>query len=296
MARNDIYGSVADSAEDYDESIFGDEEMDLESQYAEKQRQRRELGDFVYKSTKKDRPMGANHMYYPKKELLTVAEKTVQLVPIKLDLEIENVRIRDQLTWNLNETLITPEHFAQLLTDDFDNANAPAFIPLIAEEIRRQVLEYGGAAEEDAYGDGTPRSKIEELADSEFGDLRIAINLDLNVGTTHLKDKFEWPLFSTSDISPEDFAKALCSDMGIGGEFIPAISYSIREQVCQARLNWDDAEPAPQLTSRPLRTDLQQEVWEPEVRELTEEEIDRIVREKERQSRRLRRHQPRRRY
>lgn len=243
--------------------------------------------------------MGARHMYYPKKQLAEVAERAVQLVPIKLDLEIEGVKIRDQLTWNLNETLITPEHFAMLLTDDFDNPNAQAFVPLIAEEIRRQVLEYGGAVEEDTYEVASRnRDLLNELSiNNEFSEFRIAINIDLNVGTTHLKDKFEWPLFPTADsVTPEEFAKALCADMGISGEFIPAISYSIREQVCLARMNLDDAEPAPPIRSRPFRNDIQEEVWEPELRELTEEEIDRIVREKERQSRRLRRHQPRRRY
>lgn len=282
--------------EDVDSQMQQDEDGDdLELQYTERQRQRRELGDFVYKSNKAVRAKGTNHLYYPRKGLEEVAERTVQLVPIRLELEEDGVRLHDQLTWNLNENMITPEHFAALLVDDFDSPAAQKFIPEIVKEIKRQVLELGGGAEEDAFGDGTSRSKDDALAETSlFNDYRLTIKLDINVGSTHLRDKFEWPLFN-NDISPEEFSKLLCSDLGIAGEFIPAIAFSIREQVCQARINLEDAESAPGIRSRPIRMESHEEMWSPDIRELTEEEIDKIIREKERNSRRMRRHAPRRR-
>lgn len=106
----------------------------------------------------------------------------------------------------------------------------------------------------------------------------------------YLKDQFEWPLFS-SQTTPEDFTRIMCADLGIGGEFIPTIAHAIREQVCHARLNYDDAIGAPELLERPLRPSQVEDEWEPEVRVLTELEIEKIMKEKERSTRRLRRSQ-----
>ena len=64
------------------------------------------------------------------------------------------------------------------------------------------------------------------------------------MGTLHLNDQFEWPLFGSS-ISPELFSKGLCADLGIGGEFVPCIAYAIRSQVCASRLNYEDIILAP---------------------------------------------------
>ncbi len=36
---------------------------------------------------------------------------------------------------------------------------------------------------------------------------------------------------SDTSNSPEEFAIKLCSELGLGGEFIPAIAYSIRGQL-----------------------------------------------------------------
>lgn len=37
------------------------------------------------------------------------------LVPIRLDMEIEGQKLRDTFTWNKNETLTTPEQFAEVI-------------------------------------------------------------------------------------------------------------------------------------------------------------------------------------
>ena len=43
-------------------------------------------------------------------------------------------------------------------------------------------------------------------------------------------DQFEWDLADETN-SPEEFAKKLCSDLSLGGEFVTAIVYSIRGQL-----------------------------------------------------------------
>lgn len=106
----------------------------------------------------------------------------------------------------------------------------------------------------------------------------------------HLKDQFEWPLFSTF-VSPEQFSRTLCCDLGVGGEFIPSIAHAIREQTCFARINFEQALGAPELMENPLRPELAQDDWEPELRQLTGEEVEKTLKEKERSSRRLRRSQ-----
>jgi hypothetical protein len=58
-----------------------------------------------------------------------------------------------------------------------------------------------------------------------------------------------------------------------------------------ARLNYEDATGAPQLLKVPVRPEGVEDDWEPEFKELTEEELERIAKEKERSSRRLRRSQ-----
>jgi hypothetical protein len=60
------------------------------------------------------------------------------------------------------------------------------------------------------------------------------------------------------------------------------IAYSIREQVCQARLNFDDLNQPPKWRIRPFRPDTALEVWGPEVKMLTEGEMEKIFKEKER--------------
>ena len=56
------------------------------------------------------------------------------------------------------------------------------------------------------------------------------MQLNIHVGNISLADQFEWDL-SEKDNSPEDFAAKLCAELGLGGEFLTAISYSIRGQL-----------------------------------------------------------------
>jgi hypothetical protein len=182
--------------------------------------------------------------------------------------------------------------FAQLLADDYDSPIVQQLIPDVIDQIRKQVLEYGIAVEDDPEGDGTTRVLDEEGIESQ--DFRIVIKvillrnwlqIDLIVGNLGLRDQFEWPLFSTFPTLPEDFARQMTADLGISSEFNPMISQSIREQVAIARLNYEEATPAPIIKTRPLRLDVLQESWGPEIRIMTEDELEKIVKEQERSSR-----------
>ena len=49
-------------------------------------------------------------------------------------------------------------------------------------------------------------------------------------GNISLVDQFEWDLADENN-SPEEFAKKLCADLSLGGEFVTAIVYSVRGQI-----------------------------------------------------------------
>lgn len=54
--------------------------------------------------------------------------------------------------------------------------------------------------------------------------------LNIHVGNISLVDQFEWDM-SEKENSPEKFALKLCSELGLGGEFVTTIAYSIRGQL-----------------------------------------------------------------
>ncbi|KAG5886550.1 hypothetical protein JTB14_012768 [Gonioctena quinquepunctata] len=88
------------------------------------------------------------------------------LVPIRLDMEIEGHKLRDTFTWNKNESLITPEQFAEVLCDDLD-LNPLTFVPAIAQTIRQQLEAFPPE----------PPSIIEENCDQ-----RVIIKLNIQLG------------------------------------------------------------------------------------------------------------------
>ena len=134
------------------------------------------------------------------------------LVPVRIDLELDGQKIRDTFTWNKNELLVTPEIFSEILCDDLD-LNPSIFIPAISSSIRQQL-------------DSHPSDILYE----ENTDQRVVIKLNIHVGNVSLVDQFEWDI-SEPQNSPEEFAKTLSAELGLGGEFVTSIAYSIRGQL-----------------------------------------------------------------
>ena len=58
----------------------------------------------------------------------------------------------------------------------------------------------------------------------------LSSQLNIHVGNISLVDQFEWDLSNPLN-SPEQFARQLCADLGLGGEFATTIAYSIRGQL-----------------------------------------------------------------
>ncbi|CAO3671370.1 unnamed protein product [Umbelopsis ramanniana] len=191
------------------------------------------------------------------------ADQEDVLVPVRIDMESNGYQLRDTFTWNLNEKLLTPERFADILCEDLHLPPAQ-FVDAIVASIREQLEEYhlyapnahmkepeqNKAAEvveqvngvttdsDQVMTEATEPTASESLttqtepasSTSAEEELRIIIKLDITVGNISLVDQFEWSIENSSD-SPELFAEKLVSELGLGGEFKSAISHSIREQV-----------------------------------------------------------------
>ncbi|KAK2592859.1 Chromatin structure remodeling complex protein sfh1 [Conoideocrella luteorostrata] len=287
-------------------------------------------------------------------------------------------KLRDIFCWNLHETLITTDQFAQTLAQDLDLPNRGFVVSEISKQIRTQLEEYAGvalhplfhteqyaptvaavptqAAATGANGTavGTPRPnlifKSREESPASFArglsrpdtpaqaagvatpsqqavapkvtaeatpippdsddynpddTYRCIINLSLNMASMLYTDKFEWSLLHPPGTA-EAFAKTTCADLGLTGEWIPAMTHAIYEsalrlkkEACEAGglvTGWggmqqelpNDAALGTEAGWR-YDPDHLADDWEPKVEILSKEEIEKREGEREREARRLRR-------
>lgn len=198
------------------------------------------------------------------------ATQSEVLVPIRLDMEIEGQKLRDAFTWNMNEKLMTPEMFAEILCDDLD-LNPLAFVPAIASAIRQQIESY-------------PTDSILE----DQADQRVIIKLNIHVGNISLVDQFEWDM-SERENSPEKFALKLCSELGLGGEFVTTIAYSIRGQLSWHQRTYAFSENPLPTVEIAIRNTGDADQWCPLLETLTDAEMEKKIRDQDRNTRRMRR-------
>ncbi|CAO3567869.1 unnamed protein product [Mortierella alpina] len=204
-------------------------------------------------------------------DLEAVADQDAILVPIRLDIDMDEVRLRDTFTWNVNEQLMTPEKFAEILCEDLD-LNVAKFVPEIAQSLRNQIAEFEPIAEVQVPHEGS----------------RVVIQLDIHVGGINLRDRFEWDV--GSDLTPEEFARQLAADLGIGGEFVPMIAHEIHEQLFrfkQDRLLDRGFDREPLFSG--FRPTEDGENWCPALETLTAEEYEKLLEANDRSIRRNRR-------
>ncbi|KAJ3413795.1 Chromatin structure remodeling complex protein sfh1 [Chytridiales sp. JEL 0842] len=236
------------------------------------------LGEGQVKVVQRRRALRKTKHDYLRSSLPYFREQAAQvlenLVPIKLDLEIESYKIRDHFMWNLKEKFLTPEKFAELMCEDL-SLPYQAVGPLIVDSMKAQIQEH-------------LNSFLQEVPADE--DMRIVINLDVHLGTLHLIDRFEWDLAST--LTPEDFARTLASDLGLGGECVPLVSQAIHSQLLKAKnvlalggaaeddeglqivnMLRDSTKPI----ETPIRDPLESNDWGPLVESLNKDQIDSML-------------------
>ncbi|KAK1771461.1 putative snf5-domain-containing protein [Phialemonium atrogriseum] len=286
-------------------------------------------------------------------------------------------RLRDTFLWNLHETLMTTDVFAQTLVQDLDLPNRSAMIAEISKQIRTQLEEYAGVAlhplfhaqnhHNTAPGASKPATGHEPAtpapnhlsvsrADTPVGNVtmpstpsklapttpatvrtangditaraspippdsddfspddtyRCIINLNINLSSQVYTDKFEWSLLHPPGTA-EAFAKQTCADLGLVGEWVPAMTHAIYEAVLRLKKEacesgglvsgWalggvssaadypNDAAPTAGGEGAGWRYDPEHlaDEWEPKIEILSKEEIEKREGDRERQIRRLRR-------
>ncbi|MCJ1399087.1 SWI/SNF chromatin-remodeling complex subunit [Xylographa trunciseda] len=162
-----------------------------------------------------------------RKDRATQAEQVDELVPIRLDIEWEKIRLRDTFTWNIHDRVVPLDLFAEKLVEDFG-------LPLDqCQPLVQQVY----AAMQEQIQDFHPHVFIQEDAlDPHLAyhaykndEMRITIKLNITIGQHTLADQFEWEINDPQNV-PEEFARQMTRDLALSGEFTTAIAHSIREQ------------------------------------------------------------------
>ncbi|KAF9224771.1 SNF5-domain-containing protein [Gyrodon lividus] len=100
----------------------------------------------------------------PRKLPPELANRPEQLVPIRLEFDVEHHKMRETFVWNLNDPVITPEMFAQTLIEDY--ALAPSYHSVVTKSIQEQLSDFKAhVASVDA--EWKPPSSTIEIAQSE---------------------------------------------------------------------------------------------------------------------------------
>ncbi|KAJ7164897.1 hypothetical protein C8R46DRAFT_900772 [Mycena filopes] len=107
----------------------------------------RERFDVRYPYRKKERE-GGHHRKGARREGIRLprkidaedANRPEQLVPIRLEFDVEHHKMRDTFVWNLNDPVISPEDFAQTVVEDYNLASS--YHGVITKAIQDQLSDY----------------------------------------------------------------------------------------------------------------------------------------------------------
>jgi len=182
----------------------------------------------VYPSQRK-RPGGrkTKDLHVPRKDLSTQAEQIDELVPIRLDIEWDKIRLRDTFTWNIHDRVVPIELFAERLVEDFKLPleQCGPLIQQVVASVHEQIQDFHPHVfiDEEALDPHLPYHAYKN------DEMRITIKLNITIGQHTLVDQFEWEINNPMN-SPEDFARQMTHDLSLSGEFTTAIAHSIREQ------------------------------------------------------------------
>lgn len=165
-------------------------------------------------------------------------------------------------------------------------------------------------------GNSTPMQDVTATAESLKPDAddydpddsyRCIVRLSVNLGATLYTDKFEWSLLHPSGYA-EHFAKITCADLGLTGEFVPAMTHAIYEAVLRLKKEACESGGLVGLSMAAeggfgtlnetvnggeagWRYDAENmgEDWEPKIETLSKEEIEKREIDRDREIRRQRR-------
>ncbi|KAJ3351394.1 hypothetical protein GGF32_004289 [Allomyces javanicus] len=212
------------------------------------------------------------HAYTPAQRA-AAADLRELLIPIKLELDLDGYKLRDLFVWNVREAMVSPEKFAEIMCTDL--GLAPKFVPIIAMSIRNQIdecVELGA-----------------ELVDDVAWDEPLVVEIEVLIGRVLVRDRFEWDPQGT--LTPEQFARTTCADLGLAGEYVPLLAAATRDAIhrqLRDRLHGHMAPPPARVPPihRPARD---ADEWAPTLDVLDAGDLEKHASKDERESRRARR-------
>ncbi|KAF2635796.1 SNF5-domain-containing protein [Massarina eburnea CBS 473.64] len=171
----------------------------------------------------------ARRLHLRKDEVTSQSDQVEELIPVRLDIELDKIKLRDTFTWNLHDRWTTTELFAEHLVEDFQ------LPPELREHVKHKVHQDLNEQITDFY----PHAFFDEesldphlpYAAHKNDEMRVLIKLNITIGQHTLVDQFEWEINNPLN-SAEEFARQMAADLSLSGEFTTAIAHSIREQ-CQ---------------------------------------------------------------
>ncbi|CAO2654192.1 Nn.00g109250.m01.CDS01 [Neocucurbitaria sp. VM-36] len=171
----------------------------------------------------------APQLKVPREKGAQQAEQIEELVPVRLDIELDRLKLRDTFTWNLHDRVTNPILFAQTLVEDFQIP--PELRQNVMHQIDREIHEQIQDYYPHAFFDDEPLDPHQPYSAYKNDEMRILIKLNITIGQHTLVDQFEWEINNPLN-APEEFAQQMAADLSLSGEFTTAIAHSIREQ-CQ---------------------------------------------------------------
>lgn len=158
---------------------------------------------------------------------LNQADQLEELVPMRLDIEHDKIKLRDTFTWNLHDHVTALDAFAETLVEDFQVP--PEHIPYVLQQVKEKIDEQRQEYYPHVYIEEEPLDPHLSYAAYKNDEMRILIKLNITIGPYTLIDQFEWDI-NDSKNSPEEFARQMTRDLALSGEFTTAIAHQIREQ------------------------------------------------------------------
>lgn len=241
----------------------------------------------------------APQLYLSPEKMANQAQAQEELVPIRLefDQDRDGFELSDTFLWNLNEKSISLEEFVLTLMADYRFPHTHSNTKdKILEAIQSQISEFLPAIQ--------PKQ-----SSGNHSDLRFPIVLDITIANNQLTDRFDWDISDPSN-DPEAFAEVLCADMSLPGEFVSAVSHSIREQ-CEIYLRslyligyrFDESKVTGEELQEFLKPNLDEhnvvrpryliQDYTPSLQELRYDSLEKLKKERERELRRKKRGQVR---
>jgi hypothetical protein len=152
---------------------------------------------------KKSRPFP-----FTMEQLADASQQVVKLVPVRIDVEHDGVKIRDDFTWNVNgmfdpsalmflESVITHDSFAKLLCRDVGIKQPPkALTNQIVASLKDQIDDYfqHSPAALDPREDLTRGNDGVDDGLKDLPELRTVIKLDITIEQQRIVDQFEWDI------------------------------------------------------------------------------------------------------